>query len=289
MPWKLRRHAKRQFISYYESLTNPLTRVARYVLIDKQYQMKHSALLDDYYSAESIKEWQAIIGDELHYHFGFFSTPDMDLEAALEKAIENFYDYIPRGSSVLDAGCGWGGPARMLSNERECKVLGVTISQSQYEHCRNTGLNVERADLEAIRLEQKFDIVVMFESLEHIKDKLNLLIKWRDIGQRLIIRTNCTAFDTAVNRPEFSGTMYLQTPDNLRRYLEQAGWNVIFMENRRSESRQTLLHWKRRLQAEYQEGTPPGHLGDLLKLSNHALLHWQQWARSHPLMDIVAE
>jgi cyclopropane fatty-acyl-phospholipid synthase-like methyltransferase len=135
--------------------------------------MNHSALLDDYYSAESIKEWQAIIGDELHYHYGFFTTPEMGLKAALENAVRSFYDYVPRGSSVLDAGCGWGGPARMLNDERECKVFGITISHSQYESCRKFGLKVKRADLESISLKQKFDIIVMFESLEHIKDKLN--------------------------------------------------------------------------------------------------------------------
>jgi cyclopropane fatty-acyl-phospholipid synthase-like methyltransferase len=105
--------------------------------------MNHRALLDDYYSAESIKEWQAIIGDELHYHYGFFTTPDTDLKAALENAVRNFYDYIPRGSGVLDAGCGWGGPARMLNDERECKVFGITISHSQYEYCRKFGLKVK--------------------------------------------------------------------------------------------------------------------------------------------------
>jgi cyclopropane fatty-acyl-phospholipid synthase-like methyltransferase len=251
--------------------------------------MNHIKHLNDFYSSDSPEEWKKIIGNELHYHYGYFSNPNTSLEEALRQAVRNFYAFIPRGSRVLDAGCGWGGPANMLSKEMGCDVLGLTISQAQFEYCNNMGVKVKLADLETVILDQEFDIIIMIESLEHILKKRQLLEKLRTIGKRIIIRTTCTSRESRTNKPEYADTMYLQTPANLRQYLEQSGWRLLSVKNQRAASKLTLTHWKYRLQQAYGDNPPTGHLRDLLNLSNHALANWELWAADHPLLDIVTE
>ena len=52
---------------------------------------------------------------------------------ALEDALRVLYPHIPLGSSVLDVGCGWCGPATLLAAERAASVRGLTIARAQAE------------------------------------------------------------------------------------------------------------------------------------------------------------
>ncbi|MGK7905341.1 MAG: hypothetical protein AB4352_28840, partial [Hormoscilla sp.] len=49
--------------------------------------------LDRFYSTESITAWKQIIGEDLHYHFGYFRGSE-DLETGLRQTVRNYYDYI---------------------------------------------------------------------------------------------------------------------------------------------------------------------------------------------------
>jgi len=61
--------------------------------------------MDVFYSAVLIEEWKRIIGEDLHYHFGYFRGRE-DMETGLRQTVRNFYPYIPAGACVLDVGCG---------------------------------------------------------------------------------------------------------------------------------------------------------------------------------------
>ncbi len=45
--------------------------------------------LDGFYFQVSIDEWKRIIGDALHYHFGYFRGSE-DLETGLRQTVKNF-------------------------------------------------------------------------------------------------------------------------------------------------------------------------------------------------------
>ena len=112
--------------------------------------------LDNFYSQESISEWKQIIGEDLHYHFGYFRGSE-DLETGLKQTVRNFYPYITTGSRVLDIGCGWGGPNKMLSQELQCSVVGTTISVEQTKYCQNIGLNDRTQDVETTENKGDYD------------------------------------------------------------------------------------------------------------------------------------
>ena len=108
--------------------------------------------LDAFYSAD-VEKVAAILGPEMHFHHGLASAEVNDLldrstnagpaaadgsvaERALADAVRILYPHIPLGSSVLDVGCGWCGPATLLAAERAASVRGLTIARAQAEFCR---------------------------------------------------------------------------------------------------------------------------------------------------------
>ena len=105
--------------------------------------------LDAFYSAD-VDKVAAFLGPEMHFHHGLASAEVNDLldrsadagpaategsvaKRALEDALRILYPHIPLGSSVLDVGCGWCGPATLLAAERAASVRGLTIARAQAE------------------------------------------------------------------------------------------------------------------------------------------------------------
>ena len=105
--------------------------------------------LDAFYSAD-VEKVAAFLGPEMHFHHGLASAEVNDLldrsadagpaanegsvaKRALEDALRVLYPHIPLGSSVLDVGCGWCGPATLLAAERAASVRGLTIARTQAE------------------------------------------------------------------------------------------------------------------------------------------------------------
>ncbi len=110
--------------------------------------------LEAFYAHPDIATWKAVLGTELHYHFGFFPHGNESLQQACRLAVESLYRWLPQGNSVLDAGCGWGGPLNMLVNERGMRGSGVTISDLQASYCKSLGLRVEKANLESYSMNE---------------------------------------------------------------------------------------------------------------------------------------
>ena len=244
--------------------------------------------LDRFYSDPALDDWRAVLGPGLHYHNGFF-TPGDDLETAQRRTIENFYPWIAPVSTVLDVGCGWGGTAQLLRDERECTLTCITISAAQAAYCRSLGLEVRLADVEQTDLAGSFDVAMAMEVLSHIRDKQALLEKLRGCATRLVMSVNCTAEHAKGNRETFGGSMHLCTPEELRTMAEAAGWRVVHLRDRRQEGLPTVLHWQANLQRRFGKDRPADQLGVLRDMTEHALRNLPGWARANPLIDLVAD
>lgn len=205
--------------------------------------------------------------------------------------MRNFYPYITPSARVLDIGCAWGGPAKMLIAERNCSVTAISSSTAQVEYCRSLDLNVLQQDLDqdlAFCIEE-YDTIFSLEMISHIRNKAQLLRLLRSSASRLILSENCAADNYSGERLTFGGSMVLCTVSELVRDVESAGWKIKFMQDRRFQSLRTIALWKQNFNRVYGERQPPGQLGILRSLVDTALKSPLRWCQSFPLIDIVAE
>ncbi len=242
----------------------------------------------EYFDLMTAEEWRPILGDNLHFHFGYFE-PGMSLEAGMRQAVRRLTPYLDAGPTLLDIGCGWGGPARELAS---CgyRVHGVTNSRNQHAYCRALGLqanllDVEDADLGALG---RFDQVFMMESLDHIFDKPRLLGSLTGISDVLVLVTTCNVFAAREPIETFGGTCLAMSPAATIQAIEEAGWTVREATDVRGPSMPTFGCWKARIDANCAlEMKPPIRMLDTL--CRAALEDLDLFERSFPLLAVAAE
>jgi ubiquinone/menaquinone biosynthesis C-methylase UbiE len=82
------------------------------------------------------------------------------------------------GKRVLDAGCGVGWGSKLLLEAGAAEVIGVDLSEDAIADCRTRVPNAQfvQGDLQNLPLpDERFDVVVCFEALEHTADTAKTL------------------------------------------------------------------------------------------------------------------
>lgn len=71
--------------------------------------------------------------DKKHVHFGFFDTENIPLAAALDRMVDVVLDGVelPRGTTLVDCGCGVGGVAAHIVDRYSATVGGINVSGVQ--------------------------------------------------------------------------------------------------------------------------------------------------------------
>jgi MPBQ/MSBQ methyltransferase len=119
-----------------------------------------------------------------HIHLGHYGNPpgrrdflEAKAEFVREMARWGGLDQLPRGSTLLDVGCGIGGSSRLLAQEYGFAVTGVTISPKQVQRARELtppGLSAQFQVDDALALsypDASFDVVWSVEAGPHMPDK----------------------------------------------------------------------------------------------------------------------
>ncbi len=119
-----------------------------------------------------------------HIHLGFYEKPRLkkDFRKAKIDFVHELVHWsgmnkLPKGSRVLDVGCGIGGSARILSNDYGFDVVGISISQEQIRRANELTKNHNFCRFEVMNaLDLKFpkgsfDGVWSVEAGPHIIDK----------------------------------------------------------------------------------------------------------------------
>ena len=119
-----------------------------------------------------------------HIHLGFYEKPKLkkDFRKAKIDFVHELVHWsglnkLPKGSRVLDVGCGIGGSARILSNDYGFDVVGISISQEQIKRANELTTNTDFCRFEVMNaLDLKFpkgsfDGVWSVEAGPHIVDK----------------------------------------------------------------------------------------------------------------------
>jgi MPBQ/MSBQ methyltransferase len=119
-----------------------------------------------------------------HVHLGHYGSPPraQDFRQAKEAFVHQLVrwsglDQLPRGSRVVDVGCGIGGSARILARDYGLDVLGISISPGQIRRAQEltpAGLSCQFAVMDALALnlaDASFDAVWSVEAGPHMPDK----------------------------------------------------------------------------------------------------------------------
>lgn len=97
---------------------------------------------------------------------------------------------VPRGSRVLDLGCGDGAMLHYLIRERACTGYGVEIDDANVQACVQRGVNVLQLNLEeglAVFEDASFDVVLQIDTLQHLRNAQRMLLETVRVGRTGIV------------------------------------------------------------------------------------------------------
>jgi MPBQ/MSBQ methyltransferase len=119
-----------------------------------------------------------------HIHLGHYGSPPGKKDFLVAKAdfVHEMVkwgglDKLPKGTTVLDVGCGIGGSSRILAKDYGFEVTGVTLSPKQVQRATELtpeGVNAKFQVDDALALsfgDNSFDVVWSIEAGPHMPDK----------------------------------------------------------------------------------------------------------------------
>jgi SAM-dependent methyltransferase len=179
--------------------------------------------------------------DKLRSFYQSASTQPTKGGCFYRKLLAGYYrDLIPADASVLEIGCGSGSLLGLLPNR---DVVGIDLSEKQIEAAR---ARVPQGEFhvmagEYLRLERKFDFVIISETLNFAADVQQILENVHAVSHRrtrLILNFHSslwrpllgigTAFGIRAAHPACN---WLSATD-MRNMLSLAGWDVIKQQSR---------------------------------------------------------
>jgi methionine biosynthesis protein MetW len=102
------------------------------------------------------------------------------------KDMELIAELVPKGSRVLDLGCGNGEFLALLRDTRQCSGYGIEIDDANVLACTQRGVNVIQLNLEeglALFEDQSFDVVLQIETLQHLRNTEKMLRETARVGR----------------------------------------------------------------------------------------------------------
>jgi SAM-dependent methyltransferase len=161
---------------------------------------------------------------------------------ALALSKESLREWIGKGASVIDIGCGEGRWCREIADHAGI-VVGVDFDTAALARARKAGPNhVEYivGDVAEVLGGRHFDVALMVHLLEHIEDPSRLLRVVRAIAERLIIEVPDFDADALNLVRRATGSRWYTDDDHVREYtvatlqehLRGAGWRIEHCEQR---------------------------------------------------------
>jgi tocopherol O-methyltransferase len=198
-----------------------------------------------------------------HVHHGLWTTGRESVEQATRALVDLVAGWagVRPGARVADAGCGYGGTARVLAGEYGCEVVGFTLSDAQAAWARERGGRVRyevRSWLANGLTDNSCDVVVAIESLSHMIDKPLAFAEAARVlrpGGRLVLVDWLSA-----EQPSRLARRWLLDPiaregrlpslhslEAYERFVAQAGLTVLHTEDLSQRARRTWSIVARRL------------------------------------------
>jgi len=208
--------------------------------------------------------YRLFLDPRMVYSCAYFRTPKLDLgEAQIAKL-----DHICRkldlqpGERFLDIGCGWGA---LVEHAAECygvEATGCTLSRAQFEHASgHPGGHVHVLERDYRDLAGRFDKIASVGMFEHV-GRRRAPVYFRKMAELLrpgglflnhaIARPQTVDDDAAslfVRRRIFPGGQLIHLGETIR-MAEEAGFEVLDVENLRPHYARTCRLWEQGLAAQ---------------------------------------
>lgn len=213
--------------------------------------------------------WRYILGD--NFHFGYFKTPEDDLNQATDNLIDEMISLCPMEfgpeTKILDAGCGIGAPALYLHSKFGSDVTGISTSKKGIDLANSRMKDYKNqekirfmvADMTATGFPaDSFDIIWIMESSHLIRNKRLLFeecfrllkpsgkILLADVlaGDKYNFYIKLKNFFPLINLMKTFGRGKTETPEFYKGLLRKAGFKNTFARNVSREVAETLPCWR---------------------------------------------
>ncbi len=113
-------------------------------MTEQEYSSAVSTARDYYNSSDADNFYFTIWGGE-DIHIGLYETPESDIFESSRKTVEKMASKLPEmgtDGKIIDLGSGYGGAARYLAKEKDCRVVALNLSE--VENNRNRNMNEEQ-------------------------------------------------------------------------------------------------------------------------------------------------
>ena len=100
--------------------------------------------------------------------------------------MESIARLVPKGSRVLDLGCGDGAMLAHLQATRGCSGYGIEIDDAKLLKCVQRGVNVIQLNLDeglALFDDASFDVVLQIDTLQHLRNAETMLRETARVGR----------------------------------------------------------------------------------------------------------
>ena len=251
----------RSQINIFSKLLNKLRGSYRFFTNYNFVEKSKKNIAHHYDISESL--YELFLDPKRQYSCAYFKDENDSLEEAQNNKIDHIIKKLnlKPNQRVLDIGSGWGSLAIEIAKKTQCEVVGITLSENQFEYSKkkvkdmNLENQVEFRLIDYRQMEEKFDRIVSVGMFEHVGRKFykkyfkqlsNLL---NDDGVALIHTIG------SVNPPRdpqpwitkyiFPGG-YTPSLSELVNPIEKSGLIISDLEVLRLHYSLTLRHWKER-------------------------------------------